>query len=431
MASSLGPNTSDSGLVLCLDAADKNSYIGSGTTWTDASNNGNNSTLTNGPIFDSSNGGNFSFDGTDDYVQTNLNQNTNDAQITWECWFWDNSTGGFVSNTAIISNYGASATTPYTSLHVFDTGTIFFGQRNSSGTEVNAIYSTNICDGVWHHLVGVVDSTNILLYVDGTVKASQGKISGITNSEQNIVIGGNHLGRYQSCRIASAKIYNRALNATEILQNYNATKSRFIQPAPSIPVPAPSYLYYSDGSTFTDWTQISPGNMSINATTGNPAPSIRLNNTSAINRNFTSLFSGLTYPSSTDFSYKTIFFDILWTGYSPGGIIIGANSSGAGGLAIKLGQPSATNGPTSSTSWTSMANASTAFTFNDNQWYTIRIQTNAGGNGNVNIAINGSAWISNYAGNVLGGNYMGFTTTFQYTQYIDNIYIKNGTVSVP
>ena len=239
MASSLGPNTSDSGLVLCLDAADKNSYIGSGTTWTDASNNGNNSTLTNGPIFDSSNGGNFSFDGTDDYVQTNLNQNTNDAQITWECWFWDNSTGGFVSNTAIISNYGASATTPYTSLHVFDTGTIFFGQRNSSGTEVNAIYSTNICDGVWHHLVGVVDSTNILLYVDGTVKASQGKISGITNSEQNIVIGGNHLGRYQSCRIASAKIYNRALNATEILQNYNATKSRFIQPAPSIPVPAP------------------------------------------------------------------------------------------------------------------------------------------------------------------------------------------------
>ena len=426
MASSLGPNISDSGLVLCLDAADKNSYIGSGTTWTDVSNNGNNGTLTNGPIFDSSNGGNFSLDGTDDYIQTSLNQNTNDAQITWECWFWDNSTGGFLSNTAIISNYGASGTTPYTSLHVYDNGNVFFGQRNSSGTESLATYSVNICDGVWHHVVGVIDNTNTLIYVDGVLRASQSKVTGTTTSGQNIVIGGNHVGRYQSCRIASAKMYNRALNASEVLQNYNATKSRFVQSAPAIPIPPPSYLYYSDGSSFTDWTQISPGNMSINATTGNPAPSIRLNNTSAIYRDFTSLLST---TANANFSYKTIFFDILWTGYSPGGIILGANSSGAGGLAIKLGQPSATNGTTSSTSWTAMANGSTAYTFNDNQWYTIRIQTNAGGNGNVNIAINGSAWISNYAGNVLGGNYMGFTTTFQYTQYIDNIYIKDGTVT--
>ena len=227
MASSLGPNTSDSGLVLCLDAADTNSYIGSGTTWTDASNNGNNSTLTNGPIFDSSNGGNFSFDGTDDYVQTNLNQNTNDAQITWECWFWDNSPGGFFDNTAIISNYGPTGTTPFTILHIISDGRPYFGQRNSSGTESSAVYSVNICDGVWHHIVGVVDNSNMLIYVDGVLRASQSKVTGTTTSGQNIVIGGNHLGRYQSCRIASAKIYNRALNATEILQNYNATKSRF------------------------------------------------------------------------------------------------------------------------------------------------------------------------------------------------------------
>jgi hypothetical protein len=166
--------------------------------------------------------------------------------------------------------------------------------------------------------------------------------------------------------------------------------------------------------------------MSINATTGNPAPSIRLNNTSAIYRDFTSL---LNTTANANFSYKTIFFDIMWTGYSPGGIILGANSSGAGGLALKLGQTTATNGPTSSTSWTSMANGSSSYTVNYNQWYTVRIQTNAGGNGNVNIAINGTDWISNYAGNLLGGNYMGFTTTFQYTQYIDNIYIKDGTVT--
>lgn len=426
MASSLGPNISESGLILCLDAADKNSYIGSGTTWTDVSGNGNNATLTNGALFDTSNIGNFSLDGTDDYIQTNLSQNTDNALITWECWFWDDSPGGFFDNTAIISNYGASGTTPFTSLHIISDGRVYFGQRNSSATESSAVYSGNICDGVWHHIVGVVDSTNILIYVDGVLRASQTKVTGTTTSGQNIVIGGNHLGRYQSCRIASAKIYNRALTSSEVLQNYNTSKSRFIQSAPPIPIPPPSYLYYSDGSAFTDWTQVSPGNMSINATTGNPAPSIRLNNTSAIYRDFTSLLST---TANANFTYKTIFFDILWTGYSPGGIILGSNSSGANGLAIKLGQTTATNGTTTSTSWTAMANGTSAYTFNNNQWYTIRIQTNAGGNSNVNIAINGTSWISNYAGNVLGGNYMGFTTTFQYTQYIDNIYIKDGTVT--
>lgn len=426
MASSLGPNISDSGLVLCLDAADKNSYIGSGTTWTDVSGNSNNATLTNGALFDTSNVGNFSLDGTDDYIQTNLSQNTDNAQITWECWFWDDSPGGFFDNTAIISNYGASGTTPFTILHIISDGRVIFGQRNSSGTESSAVYSVNICDSVWHHIVGVVDSTNTLIYVDGVLRASQTKVTGTTTSGQNIVIGGNHLGRYQSCRIASAKMYNRALNASEVLQNYNATKSRFVQSAPPIPIPPPSYMYYSDGSSFTDWTQISPSNMSINATTGNPAPSIRLNNTSAIYRDFTSIFGVNPYPT---FVNKTIFFDILWTGYSPGGIILGANSSGVGGLALKLGQTTATNGPTSSTSWTAMANGSTSYTFNNNQWYTIRIQTNAGGVTNVNIAIDGTPWINNYAGAVTAGNYMGFTTTFQYTQYIDNIYIKDGTVT--
>ena len=45
--------------------------------------------------------------------------------------------------------------------------------------------------------------------------------------EKNLVIGGNHLGRYQSCRIASARCYNIALSAAQVLQNYNATKGRF------------------------------------------------------------------------------------------------------------------------------------------------------------------------------------------------------------
>ena len=215
------------GLVLNLDAGNPYSYAGAGTTWFDVSGNGKIGTLTGGVTYSSLYGGDFILDGVNGYIQTNLNQNTDNAQITWEAWFWDNSPGGFVSNTAIISNYGASATTPYTSLHVYDTGNIFFGQRNSSGTADEAVYGTSICNGVWHHLVGVVDSSNMLLYVDGVIRASKTKITGTTTSGQNLVIGGNHLGRYQSCRIASARCYNIALSAAQVLQNYNATKDRF------------------------------------------------------------------------------------------------------------------------------------------------------------------------------------------------------------
>ena len=68
MASFSGPNLEVEGLVLCLDAANTNSYPGSGTTWTDTSGKGNDGTLTNGPTFSSDYGGKFNFDNSNDYV---------------------------------------------------------------------------------------------------------------------------------------------------------------------------------------------------------------------------------------------------------------------------------------------------------------------------------------------------------------------------
>jgi hypothetical protein len=215
------------GLVLNLDAGNSYSYGGAGTIFYDVSGNGKIGTLTGGVTYSSLYGGDFILDGVNGYIQTDLNQNTDNAQITWEAWFWDNSPGGFAGNTAIISNYGAVATTPFTILHIYDNGNVFFGQRNSSGTADDVVYGSSICDSVWHHLVGVVDGSNMHIYVDGIVRASKTKITGTTTSGQNLVIGGNHLGRYQSCRIASARCYNIALSAAQVLQNYNATKSRF------------------------------------------------------------------------------------------------------------------------------------------------------------------------------------------------------------
>ena len=71
MAINVRPSIVTSGLVLNLDAANMKSYPRSGTTWRDLSGLGNNGTLTNGPTFNSQNGGSIVFDGVDDYASIN------------------------------------------------------------------------------------------------------------------------------------------------------------------------------------------------------------------------------------------------------------------------------------------------------------------------------------------------------------------------
>ena len=66
-----GPTIVTNGLVLALDAGDRNSYPGTGTTWRDLSGNNNNGTLTNGPTFNTGSLGSIVFDGVDDYVLIN------------------------------------------------------------------------------------------------------------------------------------------------------------------------------------------------------------------------------------------------------------------------------------------------------------------------------------------------------------------------
>jgi hypothetical protein len=58
-------NVSSKGLILNLDASDSNSYLSSGTTWTDISASPTNATLTNGPTFTRPY---IQFDGTDDFA---------------------------------------------------------------------------------------------------------------------------------------------------------------------------------------------------------------------------------------------------------------------------------------------------------------------------------------------------------------------------
>ena len=149
------------GLVLDLDAAKRDSYVGVGTAWNDISGNGNNGTLTNGPTFNSNNGGSIVFDGVDDYV-TFLNNSTFQINAgTVSVWFKTTNAGsGFRSIIAKQWNYG-----------LFTSDSILITYDWSAG----AVRSTgiNIADNTWKNItLSFTDNTgspsnNANIYLNG------------------------------------------------------------------------------------------------------------------------------------------------------------------------------------------------------------------------------------------------------------------------
>jgi hypothetical protein len=215
------------GLILALDAGNTKSYPGSGTTWTDLSGRGNNGTLVNGVGFDGGNGGSLSFDGVNDYVSTNLIYNLSSAttEFSCGCWFKCSSQS---SNTLLISNYNGTPN-PF-NLYVNSNGSVGGFTRNASSQSISVFSTTTYDDNEYHNLFYQKDSNNnYYTYVDGILQNSGSANLGAINSNNTIWIGTLRLFNqaYFNGNIAQVSIYNRALTASEIQQNYNATKSRF------------------------------------------------------------------------------------------------------------------------------------------------------------------------------------------------------------
>lgn len=221
-----GVNIVTNGLVLYLDASNTKSYVSGSTTWNDVSRSRNNGTLINGPTFNSANGGSIVFDGVDDYVQTPLNilGCNNTTQIVWYKWSLINQTGIMT----YIGNGGSNGMGLYINSGANDGGTgnkvsVLYGGLFFNALNVGTLFATLTTN--WTQLTLTRDTLTTRLYQDGIFLGSTTRVPSGNTSLLNVNIGGG---------IAAAKgnysqttIYNRALTAAEVLQNYNATKSRF------------------------------------------------------------------------------------------------------------------------------------------------------------------------------------------------------------
>ena len=232
MAFHRGPKIITDGLVLALDAANPKSYPGTGTTWKDLSGGGNNGTLTNGPTYNSVNKGRFTFDGTNDYVIVNsptLNPVGN-SDFSISTWVKLNSlpqvndrivTQGVDSNNYFnLATYGGNDPSTYSIFwfEVKKNGTLYGGFFNGPRK-----YETDI----WYNLVGTFNnSTNAInFYINNTSVSGTGVYGGAPTSYGPIYIG---KAVAFPGDIAQVQMYNKELTSNEVLQNYNATKNRFI-----------------------------------------------------------------------------------------------------------------------------------------------------------------------------------------------------------
>jgi hypothetical protein len=207
------------GLVLNLDAGNPASYPGSGTTWFDLSGSGNNGTLVNGVGYSSDNLGSLVFDGVDDFINLNFpftqSSSANSYTIVMGAklsttsgsrrQLWSSDNGGFDWS------FGAGDGTRF----------IIFSGENS--------YTGRLQDTNWHIFTAQWSSSfGTRLYIDNVLDISTANISYDSSISSTTSIGRNPgFGEYWNGNVSFVQLYNRALTASEIAQNFNALRSRY------------------------------------------------------------------------------------------------------------------------------------------------------------------------------------------------------------
>lgn len=212
MAFNYSPRIVRDNLLLYLDAANKKSYSGSGTVWNDLSGKGNNGTLVNGPTYNSANGGIIVLDGVNDYIDISLNLTNQNYTVMGAARYVvvGGRTFSGQNNNWLMGHWGTSTQNHYAEGWV---SSVNSGPGDTNWRMYTAI--GNFAEDSW------------AFYANGLLNA--GPNSGGSNGPNGFSIGryAPANSEYSNSHISFLICYNRILTQQEILQNYNAMKSRF------------------------------------------------------------------------------------------------------------------------------------------------------------------------------------------------------------
>jgi len=208
-------------LSLYIDGANPLSYSGSGTQVLDRSGNGYTGQLVNGVSFSNDV---WTFDGSDDYINFNGISLTT-SSFTCESFFQWSTVGG---NRGVLHSLSYNYPSTGYLIRQSDTADNKIVVWSDNGTETYVLSTATIPINTWTHLVVVQSAGNCKIYINGVLDSSQSLANPVINTAYPYRIGQRgSTGAYLPGKIAISRLYNTALNATEVLQNYEAQKSRF------------------------------------------------------------------------------------------------------------------------------------------------------------------------------------------------------------
>lgn len=267
MAHIRGVNLSNDGLIFSVDARNRKSYAGTGTSLNNLKHINKDATLNNSPALVSS--AKFTIDGTDDYIsfpQSSLFENQNFTINLW-CKL------GSVNNLQAIFHYGNASDL---------TKGIFFYTNNGTVNFTINDYTTNIASYSFSDTTNVrmwtltYDSSNLRIYLDGTQVAIQSQTATVdyTGANGGAVFALENGSFFKDGEFHNLQIYNQALSATEIRNNYLATSGGIgvalgaVPPTSPSPTPSPTYTVLTDNL----WIDLRPDDYSgttVNDQSGN------------------------------------------------------------------------------------------------------------------------------------------------------------------
>jgi len=233
MGIDIGPIEVVDNIYIQIDAANLRSYSGSGLT-SFGLIGGIGATLVNGIGFSSSNNGSFFFDGSDDYIRlpTNFFAHDSGTPFTISIWFRTATSGVILGQENGSTPGTGSGWNP--ALYVDTNGKLRISCFWGGSTTNQSVSTASVNDNKWHLVNVTFESTTHKSYIDGILFDTITKTQSNYSATYYYYLGSGKVAAWPSAgnmtlagNISNFIFYNKALTATEILQNYHATKGRY------------------------------------------------------------------------------------------------------------------------------------------------------------------------------------------------------------
>jgi hypothetical protein len=212
------------GLILNIDIDNPYSYAGAGATVYDTSVTALSWAATN-TTYNSSPIKYLSYNGSNSSLVSSTSTAYDSQTITMECWCYPNT----LTQSGFLFEKGA-VNTQYSMFFNGD-GVFYFRTKSISTEDLSFTSSTHLTSSAWNHIVCTYGAGTKTVYVNGTQKSQQTGLTGTLPTGQT----NQYIGKYGAVgdnfpfngRIAESRVYNIALSAAQVLQNYNATRTKY------------------------------------------------------------------------------------------------------------------------------------------------------------------------------------------------------------